>query len=66
MPCGTHWSIDAAFAEGDDRARGYRSDVSVFHATSDDDDAPGRRSPDHRRQRIAVLFRGRPIEVPST
>lgn len=57
----------AAFAEGDDRARRYRSDVSVFHATSDDDDAAwaslARITADNG---IAVLFRGRPIEVPST
>ena len=55
----------AGFALGAGRARAYRDDVSVFHATADDTDAAwadlGRLAAPNG---IVVLFRGDPITPP--
>ena len=55
----------ARFAVGDGRARAYRPDVSVFHATVDDSPASwGELRPLATPDGVVVLFRGDPITVP--
>jgi GNAT superfamily N-acetyltransferase len=55
----------AVFAEGDDHARRYLPEVSVFHATPDNDTASwASLARITAGNGTAVLFRGVPIEVP--